>query len=320
MLKYQHGLGVFVTAIVCFIITLSYQFLFPDFSLPLNANCRSKWGYAYAGELSELERIKLRKLPTARDVKVAVGWAHIRQRKRITETIAQYKARGPILDETSLRTETQTVSITESGQVWDETMRPYGVITAAMFAIAKERTDIVAWLEREGAEKHKGISKRGNALLFADNKWGSALRNDADKLRILAEKELGYKMRGFAELTQLNVNVSWDPDTDFLVEMKYWLEPLPGTGANAVSALMLAEWSAKRWEIEYPAAFNLINERTTMLKNWCAKSVSVRSPVQNSEAYWCAKYGSEFADELARQRGSPNLVERYMTAEGRVLF
>merc|ERR1712129_604486 len=53
-----HGLYVFVIGLVCYAVYTQYLYFFPNFSLPGDVPARSKWGYAFYGELAELERLK----------------------------------------------------------------------------------------------------------------------------------------------------------------------------------------------------------------------------------------------------------------------
>eukprot|EP01083_Nonionella_stella_P292757 995783_1 len=59
----DHGLilAVFIVSVVCYLIQSQYLSLFPDFSLPRGVSIRSPFGYAFNGELEELQRLKLPK-------------------------------------------------------------------------------------------------------------------------------------------------------------------------------------------------------------------------------------------------------------------
>eukprot|EP01083_Nonionella_stella_P090535 252898_1 len=59
LLDTEHGLVIFIVTCVCFVIFSQYRILFPNFALPLDVNVRSKWGYAYSNELTELQKIKV---------------------------------------------------------------------------------------------------------------------------------------------------------------------------------------------------------------------------------------------------------------------
>eukprot|EP01083_Nonionella_stella_P083066 229501_1 len=133
LLDEEHGLVVFVVTCVCFLIFSQYRVLFPDFSLILDVSVRSKWGYAYSNELTELQKINvpLKKMP----------YKVVRQTRGGDEQEVEF-------------------NITSKADFWDE---PYTYtenktgITAAMFALAKGNHDIVQWLEARGAVAHKNV-------------------------------------------------------------------------------------------------------------------------------------------------------------------
>eukprot|EP01084_Bolivina_argentea_P042130 77719_1 len=53
----NHGLYIFISTCACFVIYSQYLVLFPNFSLPYGVSARSKFGYAYSNELSELVKV-----------------------------------------------------------------------------------------------------------------------------------------------------------------------------------------------------------------------------------------------------------------------
>ena len=58
LLSRKHCLDFFIVSICCFgIYALFYPFLMPDIRLPQNVSIRSKFGYAYLGNIVELERL-----------------------------------------------------------------------------------------------------------------------------------------------------------------------------------------------------------------------------------------------------------------------
>eukprot|EP01083_Nonionella_stella_P258252 882987_1 len=59
LFKAEHGLVILIVTCICFLIFSQYRILFPNFALPLDVNVRSKWGYAYSNELTELQKIKV---------------------------------------------------------------------------------------------------------------------------------------------------------------------------------------------------------------------------------------------------------------------
>eukprot|EP01083_Nonionella_stella_P083969 232281_1 len=134
LMKPEHGFVVFIVTCVCFVIFSQYRILFPDFALPRNVNVRSKWGYAYSNELTELQKIKvpLKRMP------------YIIKRKSREQTKVDV-----------------VFSIECEGDFWDEPYTVYGgaakPITAAMFALVKGNDDIVQWLESRGSVAHKDL-------------------------------------------------------------------------------------------------------------------------------------------------------------------
>eukprot|EP01083_Nonionella_stella_P005895 17018_1 len=67
--EYMHSsltVSIFIATFVFFLTYAQYLILFPDFSLPLRVNVRSRWGLAYCNEMAELEMIKVPKNQTAR--------------------------------------------------------------------------------------------------------------------------------------------------------------------------------------------------------------------------------------------------------------
>eukprot|EP01083_Nonionella_stella_P054963 145084_1 len=114
LLYRQHGLYIFIATCIFFFIHTQYMVLFPEFALPLDVNIRSKWGYAFGNELSELKKIKVR-----------VGY---QKGKYIVSTPAQF------WDEPVPR--------------YPGYLQP---TTAAIFALANGNYDIVQWLEEQGA-------------------------------------------------------------------------------------------------------------------------------------------------------------------------
>eukprot|EP01083_Nonionella_stella_P123037 370511_1 len=137
LFRFKHGLSVFIVTCVSFMIYTQYMILFPDFSLPFGVSVRSKWGYAFADELSELKKVKVpyKKMPYTKKM----GWNR------------------------------EDYEITDAAGFWDE---PFAIntrrndnshddesvqITAAVCALAKENYQIVRWLENQGAVSHKDI-------------------------------------------------------------------------------------------------------------------------------------------------------------------
>ena len=55
---FDYGLAVFIVSGICYFIHTQYIYFFPDFSLPGKVSIRSIYGYAFNGELEELQRVK----------------------------------------------------------------------------------------------------------------------------------------------------------------------------------------------------------------------------------------------------------------------
>ena len=130
----DHCLYIFIATCVCFAVYSQYLILFPDFSLPLKVNVRSKWGYAYSNELTELKKIKVRTRKTPKEFKS----------DRYGEEPKLYE-------------------IKNAQQFWDEPYKYHGEeerpVTAAVYALARGNHDIISWLEEQGAKDHKGVSR-----------------------------------------------------------------------------------------------------------------------------------------------------------------
>eukprot|EP01083_Nonionella_stella_P301332 1033156_1 len=145
LLKKEHGLVIFIVTCVCFVIFAQYRILFPDFALPLSVGVRSKWGYAFANELTELQKINvpLKRMPY------------------------RSKRKSRNLEGESLAV---NFGIDTEGHFWDEPYTFYESdkpITAAMFALAKGNHEIVQWLEDHGAVVHKNVEQsKINQLIY----------------------------------------------------------------------------------------------------------------------------------------------------------
>eukprot|EP01084_Bolivina_argentea_P109379 195510_1 len=121
MFDYEYGLYVFIGTIFCYLIYTQYVALFPHFSLPYNVSVRSKWGYAMANELTELQKMNV---PS-----------------KIIE-----KNRRQFWDEIYENIEVE----------YEQTYPPMKIpVTAASIAQAKGHFNVVHWLEEQGAKMHK---------------------------------------------------------------------------------------------------------------------------------------------------------------------
>eukprot|EP01083_Nonionella_stella_P169012 572109_1 len=57
----QHGMYILIVTMICYAIYTQYMILFPNFALPFGVSVRSKWGYAYANEIGELQKVQVPK-------------------------------------------------------------------------------------------------------------------------------------------------------------------------------------------------------------------------------------------------------------------
>merc|ERR1712228_263127 len=113
----DYGLYVFIAMCSFFVVYSSFPLLFPNFSLPLNVNVRSKWGYAYSNELGEMKKIKMPKFP--------------------------YKNKSG-------------KEIKNEQEFWNEPLMYGNKFTAPyVFAQAKENLEIMEWLESKGVTRTK---------------------------------------------------------------------------------------------------------------------------------------------------------------------
>eukprot|EP01084_Bolivina_argentea_P205747 351427_1 len=115
----DHGLYVFIVSIACYFAYTQYLCFFPDFSLPCGVSARSKYGYAFYGELAELQRLKIPNTRLEKEFwdegcKEVYNYTAIYNRSRSNK--------GP---------------------------------NAAMFALANNHLHVVEWLESKGAENHR---------------------------------------------------------------------------------------------------------------------------------------------------------------------
>ena len=59
LFSFDYGLSVFIASGICYFIHTQYVYFFPNFSLPGKVSTRSIYGYAFNGELKELQRLKV---------------------------------------------------------------------------------------------------------------------------------------------------------------------------------------------------------------------------------------------------------------------
>merc|ERR1712217_109344 len=64
--------AIFIAGLVLFIAESQYLYFMPPFALPHGVRARSKWGYAFNGELDELKRLNKERKHKADCLKVEV--------------------------------------------------------------------------------------------------------------------------------------------------------------------------------------------------------------------------------------------------------
>jgi len=90
LLHDERGLFLFIIGLVCFLIYSQYLSLLPKFILPLNASIRSKFGYAFNGELEELKRLNLSAFGSKKRYVMSVYYDQLRANK-LGESIVKKK-------------------------------------------------------------------------------------------------------------------------------------------------------------------------------------------------------------------------------------
>jgi len=153
--------AIFIVGLVLFLVESQYLYLMPSFALPHGVRARSKWGYAFNGELDELKRLNKERKHKATRLKVEVDklqkqvadWRrmpHKFYKNAIKDTEKQLERTREKLQETSDRLQRMKTTY------WDENVGDIPGTTPAMFALANGHEDIVEWLEQEeqGAVEH----------------------------------------------------------------------------------------------------------------------------------------------------------------------
>ena len=90
--NFDSGLGVFIAVIVAFFIDCCYMRLFPKFKLPKRVPIRSKWGLAFAGELTSLQKLKITRSRSQKfqNAHVANFWDDDKRKGEYVGTCAMY--------------------------------------------------------------------------------------------------------------------------------------------------------------------------------------------------------------------------------------
>eukprot|EP01083_Nonionella_stella_P114991 340466_1 len=178
LFSFDYGAGVFIASCVGYIVYTQYLIFFPNFALPFGVNVRSKWGYALANELSELQRIS------------------------VPHTKFPYTL------------EDHTYIIRDGATFWDQPMEYQGgvPVTAAMIAVIQGHTDIVQWLEDRGATSHQIIADKVKDYLMlavdldAADKFSSSWLGDLEAMKKL---EIMRKIKAKDLMSLQDVNI-WD--------------------------------------------------------------------------------------------------------------
>eukprot|EP01084_Bolivina_argentea_P100086 179794_1 len=136
LFSFDYGASILIASSICFAVCTQYLLLFPDFSLALGINARSKWGYAFANQLTEL--IKVRTLQHKYPYKIEI---------------------------------TEQYAITDDASFLDQPYEYQGAIpiTASIIAMIRGHTYVVKWLESQGAMSHKHIDEKYIVLPFDED-------------------------------------------------------------------------------------------------------------------------------------------------------
>ena len=111
----NHCLYFFIVSLVFYIIYTYFRYLMPDISLPSEIQIRSIWGYAFLGEITELERLNV-------------------MNRDIWDT--------PSKDDEHL------------GSFSWEYGSELTQLLPAMFALANKQYETLKWIESKGAKQH----------------------------------------------------------------------------------------------------------------------------------------------------------------------
>ena len=141
LFSFDHGLSIFIATCIFFFIYTQYELLFPDFSLPLGVNVRTKWGYAFCNELTELKKVRVPIDQIPYDVNNAFVTSY-----RVANAADFWDE--PYKKRTIVRNVSKSPMAVEMH------------VTAAIYALANENHDIVQWLEEQGAKAHKDVDTK----------------------------------------------------------------------------------------------------------------------------------------------------------------
>jgi len=149
--------AVFIVGLVMYIVYTQYLWLTPDYTLPFEVSIRSKWGYAFNGELEELQRI------TMID---PYGWdeglnAIVKATSGSVSKMEDFRTNWYTPWQHYSKKEAEDVGFTGN---WLQSeirrlleSRPPGKY--ALFALANGHYEVAEWLEEQGAKHHIELFK-----------------------------------------------------------------------------------------------------------------------------------------------------------------
>eukprot|EP01084_Bolivina_argentea_P082834 149978_1 len=199
LLSTKHGLGIFIVTCIFYVIWTQYLILFPNVTLPLNVNVRSKWGYAYGNELSELKKLKWnsnRVLVAFMNNNQIFQQEWVQHRKTLDSD-----TNGTINEDFEKESYFQSwkgnrtdIDDLVKKFYWDEYYHGTANATPAIFALANENYEIVQWLEYMGAVSHKNMSS-------ADARNVITGKSDANTIVKTSDAPLTQSLMTTVELT-----------------------------------------------------------------------------------------------------------------------
>merc|ERR550525_649254 len=176
------GFTILIVALLLFVVDTQYLYFMPRFALPHGVRIRSKWGYAFNGELEELKRINgeitMQKVPRlkAKADALQIRSDALKDQHRYYNYKLEscgdekYNQRRYEMAINDLNKQLDRISEelkdalnrlrSMERNYWDEHVGDIPGTTPAMFALANGHHDVVAWLEQaepQRAEFHKRL-------------------------------------------------------------------------------------------------------------------------------------------------------------------
>eukprot|EP01083_Nonionella_stella_P018467 51477_1 len=191
----HHGLVVLIVGATCFFIYSQYMFLFPKFSLPKGVGVRTKEGYAFNGELQELQRVPwpFSKPNSEEEVRQEMQRREEKMKRRLRERISWWFYADQ--RENSERTQRYKRSEAEYNQELAEVRHEMETIRksnkrealreCAMFALANGHNHIVSWLAEQNEARDSIVSSDENNMQSARryiDSGGSYFGSDTEAL------------------------------------------------------------------------------------------------------------------------------------------